>query len=302
MGVDDYLFLYALGARRAYAVHRQRLYHGSADVSGHAAQRAECHNDEGQRHVVHPVPKPCHTGERASRSFLSGNGEPLQHDGKQEYEQNCRDERRHAVTDDAAHLHGGIPLGAFAHGAENAQRNGYAQRQNGCQNVDEQRVFHGFAQHVHYGTLHAGVAYAEVALQHTLKFAVEFGYSQPVGPPPDDVYLVAVFVNVAQLQAIALIKPFQPFGIVFEGFLLGVGKGSCPVEGNKIVYAIHQKGQYNKYHQDVKQSFYYISSHSFSLNACTLLQQKRHCHNVFFVAVRDKNLSLTHQIFSYFQP
>ena len=53
--IDDGLFPNALGPSRLDAVHGQRFDHGGADITGHAAQRAEGHDDQGQGQEIHPV-------------------------------------------------------------------------------------------------------------------------------------------------------------------------------------------------------------------------------------------------------
>ena len=83
MGIDNYLFPDALGAGSTNAVHGQGLDHGCADITGHAAQGAEGHYDQGQGQMIHLIPEFIPLGPVKTACCLhAGDREPAQHNGK----------------------------------------------------------------------------------------------------------------------------------------------------------------------------------------------------------------------------
>lgn len=65
--IDDDLFAQALGTGGADIVHAERFDHGGADVAGHAAERADRHDEHRQRHIVDLVEERTEAGEVIAR-------------------------------------------------------------------------------------------------------------------------------------------------------------------------------------------------------------------------------------------
>ena len=154
---------------------------------------------------------------------------------KEEHENQRDDVNRQAVTQHRHNLHRVIHLLALVNGAENAQRDGDAQRQNGGENVDEDRVLHRIDDDLgHVLLIELGIA--EVAL----KQAVETGVIPNVRPETHPAHIANdQRVIKAHLRAQLLIQLFILRRL--EALLLRFQFGAGRVSRNEVVQRIHQK-------------------------------------------------------------
>ena len=236
MGIDDDLFLETLGARSADVIHAQRVDHRAAHIAGHAAQRREGHDDDRQGDVGEHVDKLIPLGRvNRARRLRARNREDSPEHAKEEHENQRDDVNRQAVTQHRHNLHRVIHLLALVNGAENAQRDGDAQRQNGGENVDEDRVLHRIDDDLgHVLLIELGIA--EVAL----KQAVETGVVPNVRPETHPAHIANdQRVIKAHLRAQLLIQLFILRRL--EALLLCFQFGTGRVSRNEVVQRIHQK-------------------------------------------------------------
>ena len=106
MGIDDDLFAQALGAGSADIVHAERFDHGGADVAGHAAERADRHDEHRQRHIVDLVEERTEAGKVIARRLHSENRQPAERDREQPDKNQCNDVDWNRVAHNGQHLHG----------------------------------------------------------------------------------------------------------------------------------------------------------------------------------------------------
>ena len=176
MGVDDCLFLQALGAGGADTVHGEGFRHGGPDIAGHTAQGGKGHDNEGQHHIIEPVLQLRQAGVVGAGGLHARHREPAQIDGEYPDKDNGCDKYREAVADNGGHLHGGVPLTASVYCAEDAQGDGDAQAHNCRKDIDENGILHGDDQHV-LGGAAISIAPAQVALEDAFIFAVDWPHS-----------------------------------------------------------------------------------------------------------------------------
>ena len=235
MGVDDNLLAQALGARGADVVHAQRVDHGGADVAGHAAQRRERHDDDGQGDVHEHVREllPPARVDRASR-LGAGDREDAPVHAEEKHEDQRDDVDGQAVAQHRDDLHAGIHLAPLVHGAIDAQRDGDAQRQNGGKDVDEDRVAHGRFDDVHHVLLEE-LGVAEVALQHAIEAAAVH-----LGPQAHPAH-VAHDQRVVQAHLFAQLLIHLLILGGLEAHLLRLQLRAGGIGGDQVVQGIHQK-------------------------------------------------------------
>ena len=247
VGVDDDLLPHALVPGGLDVVHAQRVDHGGADVTGHAAQGAEGHDDKRQGEVIELIPERAHAGILGAGRSHAADREPAQQHGEDVNKHQGDDVDRDTVTDDGEDLGEVIKLAALVHRAVDAQGNGDAQGKDGGKDVDEDRVADGRQDHFHYVLLEVGRV-TEIALQQAVELACLLVGRQahPSGVTHQDI------IVQAHLFPQFLIHAFIDFGL--EGFLHTLQLVSGRVAGDQIIQTVHQEGDNEEYQDQIGDS------------------------------------------------
>ena len=232
--IDDDLLAQALGARGADVIHAQRVDHRGTHIAGHAAQRAERHDDDRQRDVVEHIDKflPAvgvgHTGRFGARY-----GENAPEYTEQEHENQRNDVNRDAVAQHRDNLYGIVKLFALVHRAVNAQRNGDAQRGDGRENIDKNRILHRGADDLD-DVLLVELRETEIALEQSVEFTLHIrNQAHPAGVTHQQRRVQTHFST-----------QFLVHGFVFGGLeihFLRLQLRARRVGRNQIIQRVHQK-------------------------------------------------------------
>ena len=269
MGVDDSLLTKALCTGSSDAVHTQCINHGGTDVTGHAAQRGERHDDQGQRHIVQFVQELLHAHITGTRCLHAAGREPAQLGAEQPDEQDADDEGRKAVAKDRQHLNRIIKFIAAFHCADNTQRDRNTQTKYGCPDIDLDRVDHWILNNFDNRLLGI-IGVAEVTLQQTVVAAVIQRVHTYPAQIADEliIRICSVTALILQIQLVKFLINLILRDHAFQSFDFIGCIGISTVAGNKAVNQIHNHGQDNQNHKHIRDSFNNIFSHSLSSFRC----------------------------------
>ena len=260
MGIDNDLFLQALGAGGTDAVHGQCFDHGCTDVTGHAAQRGEGHDDQRQGEVVHLIPEliPCRPVQTAG-SLHTGNGEPTQNNRKQPDKDDRDDKGGQGVADDGTDLHSHVALTAAPDCTENTQRDGNTQTQNGCENIDKDGILHGLDQNLNNRLAELG-GVAEVTLQQTIVSAVGVGiHTDPT----------QISFKLRTIRSVPMLPVLIPLFVVqtLVGGNFVTGSFCSLINRQHVVNHKQQEREDEEDKNNIQDSFNYIFAHLGSSNS-----------------------------------
>ena len=256
MGVDDDLLFKALGARRADVIHAQRVNHRGTDIAGHAAQRGERHDDSRQSNVVEHIHKLIPLGRiNRARRLRAGNREDAPENAEEEHENQRDDVDRDAVTEHRDDLHRVIHLFALVNGAENTQRNGDRQRNDGGENIDKDRVLHRDGNDLNHVLL-VELGITEVALKQSVEIRVVPDI-RPQTHPAHIAHDQRIIKTHLRAQLLIQLLIFRRLEALLLRFQLGAGR----VGRNQVVQRVHQKRNDEKHKRHISDTLGNIFAH-----------------------------------------
>ena len=255
MAVNNHLFLQALGPRRPDAVHAQRVNHGGAYITGHAAQGAEGHDDDRQGDMVQHVHEffPA-VGILDSGRLGAHDRENAPHHAEDVHENQGDNVNRNAVAQHRHHLGGAVKLFSFVNGAENTQRNRDSQRCDRGKDVDEDGVAHRGLDHVHNIPL-VQIAVSEIAFQHPVECSVRI-------LPKTHPAKISHHQRIVQTHLLAQLLIQHLIFVRLQGLPLRFQLLPGRVRRNQVVQGEHQKGEDQEYHDNEAAAFKNVSAHS----------------------------------------
>ena len=256
MGVDDNLLPETLGAGGADIVHAQSVNHGGADVTGHAAQGGEGHDQNRQRQIVQLIENRPQAGVAGARGLDAHDREPLERHAEEPDKEQCDDIDGDGVAHDGQHLHGIIQLAPLAHRADDAQRDGDGQGQNGDEDIDEDGVDHPRRDDLHHILLEVG-GVAHIPLEQTPEGAGArvTHYAHPPGIAHQDGIVQSHFRAQLLIHLFILLR--------LERFLQSLQLGAGGIVGNQVIETIHQEGYDQEYQDHIEHTLQNVFLHQF---------------------------------------
>ena len=258
MAVNDCFLAQTFRPRGSDAVERKSLRHGSADITGHTAQGCESHRDQRQTHIIKFVKKRAGAGIVSAGGSHTGNGEPAEDRCKDPDEDYAYDKRRNTVTDYRCDLNCRVALASAVNCAEDTERDRDPESENGCENIDENGVFHRFDYNV-FCVSRILIAVTEITLKDPVVLPVDGHDAYPAEVTDENVPVGSEFVS---LLFDKLFKFRSAVYHMLVRVLLLFCLGASSVERDHCINKIHQQREYQHDNEHITESFKYIFAHT----------------------------------------